>query len=369
MSQECLETADRLKILTKNTPLMMQSDVNAFLYQEDVLLYDCLRIVFAIFPLYTKKYFVRMMLGWLNRKKKRYSFKNKIDESCLDFLMRCNTKNVDEFISLVKECDILRGILYVFIGSIVTDFENGDFNSLALRKKYYVNNIALGMFCEVEEKFEKARRLQEEVEKAFYKKVIAMSIGISNNNPDFIEDNFMEGARGLRKAIWRFNTMHGGTLAGFIDIWINNELLLFQPCNLIRVPTGMNALHTKIHEGLDKGMSFADAAKYAGMSEDRARGVELYLNKEADIRIDIAVGNGVEDEENILPDELMQQFETIENNEEIKEMLINVDDSSRKILCMFYGIFDELKDISEISKEDIDKEIQLQNCKTIENSN
>lgn len=365
MAQDILETADRLKLLTKNTPLMMQSDVNAFLYQEDVLLYDCLTLVFTLFPIYTKKFFVRIMLGWLNRKKKRYSFKNKLDKSCLDFLMKCNTKNVEEFMSLIKDCEILRGIIYVFVANIVTDFEKASIcDCQKLRNKYYVENIALGMFYEIEEKFEKARKLQEEVEKAFYKKVIAMAIGISNNNSDFIEDNFMEGARGLRKAIWRFNVMHGGTLAGFIDIWINNELLLFQPCNLIKVPTGMNALHAKIQENISKGKSFADAAKLAGMTEERARDVELFLNKEADIRIDVAVGNGVEDEDATLPEELMQQFESIESNEEIKEMLDSVDNNSRKILCMHFGLFDELKDDDVVTKEDIEKEIEFQNCKS-----
>lgn len=361
MSQEILETADRLKVITKNTPLMMQSDVNTFLYQEDVLLYDCLALVFTLFPNYTRKYFIRIMLGWLNRKKKRYSFKNNVDKSCLTFLMKCNTKNVAEFIALLKDCEILRGIIYTYVACIVTDFENNIPNNInTLRNKYLVDNIALGVFYEIEEKFEKARTLQEEVEKAFYKKVIAMAIGISNNNSDFIEDNFMEGARGLRKAIWRFNTMHGGVLAGFIDIWINNELLLFQPCNLIRVPTGMNSLHAKIQDSLNKGKSFADAARLAGMTEERARDVELYLNKGTDIRIDVAVGNGVEDEETELPKELMQQFESLENNEEIKEMISNIDGENRKILCMYYGIYDELRDLETISKEDIDKEIEFQ---------
>lgn len=361
MSQEYIETVDRIKALTRNTPLMMQSDVNSFLYQEDVLLYDCLRIIFALFPKYTKRYFVRIMLGWLNRKKKRYSFKNKLDDSCINFLIKCNTKKVEEFISLVKDCEIIRGILYSYVGSIITDFENcWQFNCQKFKDKYYVETLALGMMFDVVDKFEKARRLQEEVEKAFYKKVIAMAIGISNNNPDFIEDNFMEGARGLRKAIWRFNIMHGGVLAGFIDIWINNELLLFQPTNLIKVPTGMNSLHSKIQEGMSKGKTFAESAKMAGMTEERAKNVELFITKEADLRIDVAVGNGVEDEDTNLPEELIQQFENNEKNEAIQEMLDIVDNKSKKILCMYYGIFDELQDDSSISEEEILEESERQ---------
>lgn len=361
MNQEYLETVDKLKKLTRNTPLMMQSDVNSFLYQEDILLYDCLRLVFALFPRYTKRYFVRIMLGWLNRKKKRYSFKNELDESCIRFLMKCNTKKVEEFVSLIKECDILRGILYAYIAGIVTDFEKyGIEDCQKLKDKYFVDTIALGILMEVEDKFEKARRLQEEVEKAFYKKVIAMAIAISNNNPNFIEDNFMEGARGLRKAIWRFNIMHGGVLAGFIDIWINNELLLFQPCNLIKVPTGMNSLHAKIQEGISKGKTFAESAKMAGMTEERAKDVEFFLTKEADIRIDVAVGNGVEDEDTKLPEELIQQFENNEKDEVIQEMLNSVDVKSKKILCMYYGIFGELQDEEVITQEEISKEAERQ---------
>jgi DNA-directed RNA polymerase specialized sigma subunit len=218
----------------------------------------------------------------------------------------------------------------------------------------------LGILSEIERKFEKARQLQEEVEKAFYKKVIAMSISLSNNNSDFIEDNFMEGARGLGKAIWRFDIMHGGVLAGFIEIWINNELPLFQPCNLIKVPTGMNSMHDKLQKEMEKGKSIAEAAKIAGMSEERARDVEFFLNKEADLRIDVAVGNGVEDEETKLPDELVQEFDCDEDNSELQEMIKNLDSKYKNVLCMYYGIFDELSDRGDISDEDVNKEIEAQ---------
>lgn len=356
-----LDTSDRLKILTKNTSLMMQSDVNSFLFQEDVLLYDCMKLCFTIFPKYTKRYFVRIMLGWLNRKKKRYSFKNNIDDTVYDFLVKCNTKNVEEFVSLIKNCRILRGILYIFVANIITNVEKYAIdNPELLRKKYFVDNVPLGILSEIERKFEKARQLQEEVEKAFYKKVIAMSISLSNNNSDFIEDNFMEGARGLRKAIWRFDIMHGGVLAGFIEIWINNELLLFQPCNLIKVPTGMNSMHDKLQKEMEKGKSIAEAARLAGMSEERARDVEFFLNKEADLRIDVAVGNGVEDEETKLPDELVQEFDCDEDNSELQEMIKNLDSKYKNVLCMYYGIFDELSDRGDISDEDVNKEIEAQ---------
>jgi DNA-directed RNA polymerase sigma subunit (sigma70/sigma32) len=285
--------------------------------------------------------------------------------------MECNTHSENKFIHILKEANLLRGIHYVFIGNIISDFEkvSNDSECIACRKKYEVFVLPMGEINALKKLFESARAVQEAVEKPFYKKVIAMAIGISNNNPEFIADNFMEGARGLRKAIWRFNIFNGGVLAGFIDIWINNELLLFQPCNLIKVPTGLNALHNKVMDGLEKGKTFAQSAKEAGMTEKRAKDIELMLNKEADVRIDVAVGNGVSDDnendsEEVLDENLIVGFDEDVRDETLLSMLLNMKLEDRKMICLHYGLFDMLMEQrKDITKEDVLKEIKRQNQK------
>lgn len=372
----CIDIVSKLKDYTKKIPLIMQGEVNSLLYQEDLILHSCVKKAFSLFPDYTRDYYVKIMMGWLQRKKKRYSFYDSVSPSCLKFLMECSTKNEDKFIALLKDASILRGIHYVFIGSMISDFENmSDAKCLSCRKKYGVDVIPQGEIKDLEKNFNKVIAIQETIEKPFYKKVIAMAIGISNNNPEFIADNFMEGARGLRKAIWRFNIYNGGVLAGFIDIWINNELLLFQPCNLIKVPTGLNALHNKVMEGINKGNTFAQSAKDAGMTEKRAKDIELMLNKEADIRIDIAVGNGVSDdsddsmnnEEEPLDENLIVGFDDDEKDESLAMMLSTMKLEDKKMLCLHFGLFDLLMEKVDITKEDIQQEIKRQNenCKSI----
>jgi len=354
-----IDAYDTIKCLTLKTPLMVQSDVNSLLAQMDRLLSICIRKCYFIFPEYTRIYYCRLVLGWLRTKNKRYSFCNNITSDCFVFLKECNTTDVEKFGAMVDSLRLLRGMHYSFVGSIQSDFEKYSSNNCEEYRTKYKCSFSVGELNRLFEVFEVVRRIQECVEKPFYKKVISSAIALSNGNIDFVEDNFMEGARGLRKAIWRFDVRNGGILAAFIDIWINNELKLFQPHNLIKVPPGMNNLYSRLQDGLDKGKTFEKAAKNIGLSESRARDINLMMNKPANIRIDVAVGQGVEDEE-IQQNELLVTFpEEEESFESIDYLLSGINDLDRKILCLKFGTFDKLP-CKEITEEEIKKECDAQ---------
>lgn len=124
-------------------------------------------------------------------------------------------------------------------------------------------------------------------------------------------------------------------------------------------------------EGISKGKTFAQSAKDAGMTEKRAKDIELMLNKEADIRIDVAVGNGVSDdsddgansEEEPLDDNLIVGFDEDEKDESLVMMLSNMKLEDKKMLCLHFGLFDLLMEKVSITKEDVQQEIKRQNEK------
>ena len=364
MNKSLIDTYDSLKNITFNTSLMVQSDVNSLLYQLDKEISLCIKKLYYLIPNYVRNYYLGIMVAWLRRKLKRYSMHNDkdINPSCINFILNCNTKSPDVFLSLVLDCRLLRGIHYTFIGKVLTDYDRSvDFNSIMHFRRTY-GSQPCGEFKDVNYHFELVRKIQEKIEKPFYKKVIANSIAISNRNLNFVEDNFMCGTYGLRKAIWRFDIYNGGILASFIDNWINNSIAEFQAPNIVRVPKDAGYIYGKLLAEMNKRKLHCveDAAKYFGMSPNKARDLESTVTREANVRIDIAT-QGVEDYEGEERKELTYTFTGTEeeDNCNLDYLLNGVSTLDKNILFASFGLFDKIEN-SNLTKEEIQDEILKQ---------
>lgn len=343
---------------------MVQSDVNSLINILDNELSYCIKKLYFLFPSFTRDYYVGIVVAMTRRKLRRYSMLDGVPESCIEFSMNCNTDNPEYFMSMLNNAKMLRGIHYILLGRLATDFEHlrelkFDINeSFNLRQKYKANTLPIGELNDILSHFKMIQKIEEAIEKPFYKKVIAQSIAISNRNLDFVQDNFMEGVRGLRKAIWRFDIHNGAILASFIGIWISNAIAEFQAQNnIIDMPSTLSYSYNKLLEEKEKrkANSVVDVAKFVGMSKEKAMDIESAMNREGNIRIDIAT-QGVEDESS----ELISENEIEQNFDEgIDDMLNSTNIFNQIALCLSFGLWDNFPKVS-LDRKLIEEEMQRQ---------
>lgn len=352
-----------LQRMTRNTPLMTQGDVNTALFRMDYELSYCMELAYKSFPIYVIDYVDSICVSILRNGHKRYCYYTKPDTSVITYLTKRTTKMVPkEFMKLVSDLKLFRNEYYIFIANILNAYaKNLDSISGNFYLRYFlkVGVVPVSTLVEIERHFKLASSILEVVETSFYKKVISTAIGFSNGNSDFISDNFMEGADGLRSAIMRFSIYNGGILAGYMSQWIANKMMSFRAPEIISgVPGDIKNLYEKLKEEQKKRNlpTVSDAAKYVKISEERARDIESFYTKEPNIRIEIAT-QGIDDEKSV-PEFMIAQQET--EVESVSYLFEGITDLERKCLCMFFGNYDDYPE-NELSEEDIQKEIEFQN--------
>ena len=362
MSYKFGVSVDNLQKMTHNTPLMIQGDINTALYRMDYEINYCMRLLFRYIPEFVKTYLDSIVLSILKNSHKRYTYHSKIDESTYEYFMHRDSANEEKFFDILNRMKLYRNEYYVFISNTLNVYQN---NKDTIEGNYYIRSyfnldvVDSQVFNEVREHLDFATELLGIIEKCFYKKVISNAIGFSNGNPDFVQENFMEGSEGLRNAIMRFSIYNGGILAGYMAQFVANKMIAFRAPEIVSgVPSDIRTTYNKIKEIQEKKKlaNFVDAAKHVGLTKERARDIELIYTKEPNIRIEIAT-QGIDDEKNVPEFMIAQQEEEVES---LKYLFEGIGDMERKCLCMAFGNFDDYPN-NELSQEEINAEIQYQN--------
>ena len=355
-------SVDNLQKMTLNTPLMTQGDVNTALYRVDYELTICMKLLYRYIPEYIKTYTDSIVVSILKNGNKRFSYFNKPEPCIADYLNNRDTNNEDKFFSILESLQLFRNEYYIFVANTLNAYQQNKDKIegiFYLRSLFKVDVIDSSVFKETQEHLDLVTDLMGIIEKSFYKKVISSANAFSNGNPDFVQDNFMEGSEGLRNAIMRFSIYNGGILAGYIGQWIVNRMIAFRAPEIVSgVPADIKSTYNKLKEIQDKKNlpTVSEAAKYLKLSKEKARDIELIYTKEPNIRIEIAT-QGIDEESNA-PDYMIDRGE--EDVESLKYLFEGIGDLERKCMCIHFENFEDYP-CNELSKEDIEKEIAYQN--------
>lgn len=357
-------SVDNLQKMTHNTPLMTQGDVNTALYRVDYELEVCMRILYRYLPEYLKTYIDSIVMSMLKNSHKRFSY-HKNPEVCIaDYFNYRDTTDEDKFFKVLDSLKLFRNEYYIFLANTLNLYNKNknDINGVFYIRSYFkVDVVEDGVFKDLQQHLDFATELMGIIEKSFYKKVISSAIAFSNGNPDFVQDNFMEGSEGLRNAIMRFSIYNGGILAGYIGQWIVNRMIAFRAPEIVSgVPSDIKSTYNKLKAEQEKRNlpNLSDAAKYLRISSEKARDIELIYTKEPNIRIELAT-QGIDEEKNA-PDFMLVNNEEEQESETLTSLFEGIGDLERKCMCIFFENFDNYPN-NELSKEDIDKEIAYQN--------
>lgn len=355
-------SVDNLQKMTHNTPLMTQGDVNTALYRVDYELMECARILFRYIPEHLKVYIDSIVMSMLKNSHKRFSYHKNPDVCIADYFNNRDTKNEEKFLSILESLKLFRNEYYIFFANILNIYQS---NKDSIEGVFYIRSyfkldvVDDSVFKELQLHLNLATDLMGIIEKSFYKKVISSAIAFSNGNPDFVQDNFMEGSEGLRNAIMRFSIYNGGILAGYIGQWIINRMIAFRAPEIVSgVPSDIKSTYNKLKEIQEKkGLAnLSDASAYMKLSKDKARDIEMIYTKEPNIRIEIAT-QGIDDEKNAPEYMIAKEEEEIES---LRYLFEGIGDLEKKCMCISFENFDDYP-YNELSKEDIEKEIQYQN--------
>lgn len=342
---------------------MTQGDVNTSIYRLDYELMYCMKLLHILFPEYVKAYIDSICMSILRTGHKRYTYYDTPDKSIGKYFLNRDIKDSDKFIELLKELRLFRNEYYVFISNTLNIIDENRFTiegSYYLRSFFKVDEIKIGNIIELDNHFKLAVKILEVVEESFYKKVISSAIAFSNGNPDFVQDNFMEGSEGLRNAIMRFSIYNGGILAAYFGQWVQNKMIAFRAPDIVSgIPSDIRSTYEKLKEEMKKRntTSVEDVAHRLRMTVEKAKDVERVCTKEPDIRIDIAT-QGVEDDDAEVPDFLIEKKE--DEVESIQYLFEGIGDLERKCMCIEFGNFEDYPN-NELTDEEIQKEIEYQN--------